>query len=179
MFVLNAYFCRESRFVAILRSKLRFLLRNTGVDSDFTQNFWGKNWRLKALVLSSCSMNQWSFFEMLHTETRRSHLYAQSTILTNFVQMKKLSFCWKRARFLSQVLVHCTQYPSLCSFTRALLSTSAISGLCASSFQQFILLCPSWQKVKDLFENKKCKLSSFWEMSFKVFWEYWRWEKES
>ena len=27
------------RFVAILRSKLRFLLRNTGVDSDFTQNF--------------------------------------------------------------------------------------------------------------------------------------------
>ena len=37
--VLNAYFCRESRFVAILRSKLRFLLRYTGVDSDFTQNF--------------------------------------------------------------------------------------------------------------------------------------------
>ena len=50
MFVLNAYFCRESRFVAILRSKLRILLRNTGVDSDFTQDFWGKNWRLKALV---------------------------------------------------------------------------------------------------------------------------------
>ena len=38
------------RFVAILRSKLRFLLRNTGVDSDFTQNFWVKNWRLKALI---------------------------------------------------------------------------------------------------------------------------------
>ena len=36
MFVLNSYFCRESRFVAILRSKLRFLLRNTGVDSDFS-----------------------------------------------------------------------------------------------------------------------------------------------
>ena len=35
MFVLNAYFCRELRFVAILRSKLRFLLRNTGVDSEF------------------------------------------------------------------------------------------------------------------------------------------------
>ena len=52
MFVLNAYFCRELRFVAILRSKLRFLLRNTGVDSDFTQNFWGKNWRLGALVLT-------------------------------------------------------------------------------------------------------------------------------
>ena len=50
MFVLNAYFCRELRFVAILRSKLRFLLRNTGVDSDFTQNFWGKNWRLGALM---------------------------------------------------------------------------------------------------------------------------------
>ena len=31
--------CRELRFVAILRSKLRFFLRNTGVDSDFTQNF--------------------------------------------------------------------------------------------------------------------------------------------
>ena len=53
MFVLNAYFCRESRFVAILRSKLRFLLRNTGVDSDFTQNFWGKIWRLKSLVQST------------------------------------------------------------------------------------------------------------------------------
>ena len=50
MFVLNAYFCRELRFVAILRFKLRFLLRNTQVDSDFTQNFWGKNWRLKSLV---------------------------------------------------------------------------------------------------------------------------------
>ena len=35
MFVLNAYFCRELRFVAILRSKLRFFLRNTGVDSEF------------------------------------------------------------------------------------------------------------------------------------------------
>ena len=33
MFVLNAYFCSELKFVAILRSKLR----NTGVDSDFTQ----------------------------------------------------------------------------------------------------------------------------------------------
>ena len=39
MFVLNAYFGRELRFVAILRSKFRFLLRNIGVDSDFTQNF--------------------------------------------------------------------------------------------------------------------------------------------
>ena len=39
MFVLIAYFCRELRFVAILRSKLRFLLKNTGVDSDFTKNF--------------------------------------------------------------------------------------------------------------------------------------------
>ena len=37
MFVLNGYFCRKLRFVAILRSKLRFLLRYTGVDSDFTQ----------------------------------------------------------------------------------------------------------------------------------------------
>ena len=40
--VLNTYFCRESKFVAILRSKLRFLLRNTGVHSDFTQNFCGR-----------------------------------------------------------------------------------------------------------------------------------------
>ena len=39
MFILNAYSCRELRFVACLGSKLRFLLRNTGVDSDFTQNF--------------------------------------------------------------------------------------------------------------------------------------------
>ena len=53
MFVLNAYFCRELRFVAILRSRLRFLLRNTWVDSDFTQNFWVKNWRLKALLQAS------------------------------------------------------------------------------------------------------------------------------
>ena len=78
-----------------------------------------------------------------------------------FFPNEEVTRFWKRARFLSQVLVQCTQYPSLCSFTRALLSTSAISGLCASSFQQFILLCPSWQKVKDLFENKKSKLSSF------------------
>ena len=35
MFVLNAYFCRELRFVAILCSKLRFLLRNTKVDPEF------------------------------------------------------------------------------------------------------------------------------------------------
>ena len=58
MFVLNAYFCRELRFVAILRSKLRFLLRNTGVDSDFTQNFWGKNWWLEPLLftyMSACA----------------------------------------------------------------------------------------------------------------------------
>ena len=75
---------------------------------------------------------------------------------------EEVTLFWKRARFLSQVLVHCTQYPSLCSFTRALLSTSAISGLCASSFKQFILHCPSWQKVKDLFGNKKkSNLSSF------------------
>ena len=58
MFVLIAYFCRELRFVAILRSKLRFLLKNTGVDSDFTQNFWGKNWRLKALLPTK---NSWGY----------------------------------------------------------------------------------------------------------------------
>ena len=39
LIVLNAYFCRELRFVAILRSKLRYLLRNTELDSDFIQNF--------------------------------------------------------------------------------------------------------------------------------------------
>ena len=59
MFVLNAYFCRELRFVAILRSKLRFLLRNTGVDSDFTQNFWGKNWRLGALYPLPDDFQNW------------------------------------------------------------------------------------------------------------------------
>ena len=46
MFVLNAFFCHELKFVAILRSKLGVLLRNTGVDSDFTHNFWGKVCRL-------------------------------------------------------------------------------------------------------------------------------------
>ena len=97
-----------------------------------------------------------------------------------FCPNEEVTLFWKRARFLSQVLVHCTQYPSLCSFTRALLSTSAISGLCASSFKQFILHCPSWQKVKDLFENKKSlSYPALGEMSFKVVWEYWRWEKES
>ena len=35
-----------------LCSKLRFLLRNTGVDSDYTQNFWGKICRLGSLLLS-------------------------------------------------------------------------------------------------------------------------------
>ena len=37
MFVPNTYFCRELRFVAILRSNLRFLLRNTGLrlNSEF------------------------------------------------------------------------------------------------------------------------------------------------
>ena len=39
MFDVNAYFCRELKVVAILCSKLRFLHRYTGVDSDFTQNF--------------------------------------------------------------------------------------------------------------------------------------------
>ena len=34
-FVLNAYFYRELRFVAILLSRLRFLPKNTGVDSEF------------------------------------------------------------------------------------------------------------------------------------------------
>ena len=39
MFVFNVYICCELRFVVILRFKLRFLLTNTGIDSDFTQNF--------------------------------------------------------------------------------------------------------------------------------------------
>ena len=42
MFVLNAYFCRELRIVAILRSKLSLLLRNTGIDSDFYSEFLRK-----------------------------------------------------------------------------------------------------------------------------------------
>ena len=49
MFVLNGYFCCELKFFAILSSKLRFLLRNTGVYSDFTQNFWGKIWQVGTL----------------------------------------------------------------------------------------------------------------------------------
>ena len=50
MFILNAYFCRELKFVATLRSKLRFLLRNTGVDSDVTQKGWLPIAKLKPLV---------------------------------------------------------------------------------------------------------------------------------
>ena len=41
-FGLSAYFCRELKFIAILLSKLKYLLRIKGVDSDFTQNFWEK-----------------------------------------------------------------------------------------------------------------------------------------
>ena len=60
------HFLENSMFVRILRSKLRFLLRNTGVDSDLTQNFWGKKWRLKALknasffVLNVCLWVKWA-----------------------------------------------------------------------------------------------------------------------
>ena len=61
MFVLNVYFCRELRFVAILRSKLRFLFRNTGVDSDFTQNFLGNNWRLEALASTHEKLNPFTW----------------------------------------------------------------------------------------------------------------------
>ena len=50
MFVPNTHLCRESKFVAILRSKLRFLLRKTQIDSDFTQNFWVKIWWVGSLV---------------------------------------------------------------------------------------------------------------------------------
>ena len=39
--------CRK--FTQLVWLRLRILLRKTGVDSDFTQNFWVKNWRLKAL----------------------------------------------------------------------------------------------------------------------------------
>ena len=42
MFVLNGYFCRELKFITILPSKLRFLLRNTGFDSDFSSEFLRK-----------------------------------------------------------------------------------------------------------------------------------------
>ena len=31
--------CPEMKFIAILRFKLRFFIRNTGVDSVFTQKF--------------------------------------------------------------------------------------------------------------------------------------------
>ena len=56
MVVLSAYFCRDV--------KLRFLLGNTGVDSDFTQNFWGKIWRVGSLIyimieLCFFSLDQW------------------------------------------------------------------------------------------------------------------------
>ena len=54
----NAYFQCESKFVAILHSivailryKLRFLLKKRRVDSDFTQNFWVKIWRVGSLRL--------------------------------------------------------------------------------------------------------------------------------
>ena len=46
VFLLWIKICRD------LCSKLRFLLRNTAVDSDFTQNFWGKifGWSLWSRV---------------------------------------------------------------------------------------------------------------------------------
>ena len=50
MFVLRAYFCRELRFVTILRSKLRFLFRNTGVDSRFYSEFLRKKLAVEVSV---------------------------------------------------------------------------------------------------------------------------------
>ena len=45
--------CSKCVLLSWIKIWLRFLLRNTGVDSDFTQNFWGKIWRLKSLVQST------------------------------------------------------------------------------------------------------------------------------
>ena len=53
MFVLNAFSCRELKFVAILRAKLRFLLRNIGVDRFYSE-FLRKN--LAAEVSDSLSV---------------------------------------------------------------------------------------------------------------------------
>ena len=50
IFFLNAYFCHELRFVATLRSKLRFLLRKTGVDSEFLR----KNLAAEVSGLAKC-----------------------------------------------------------------------------------------------------------------------------
>ena len=99
MFVLNAYFCRELRFVAILRSKLRFLLRNPGVDSDFTQNCWGKNWRLKALVSRSAFPDQglrvfWKKFIKSGAKIVSSKLETTKlgtlNVMANWLSLKKI-----------------------------------------------------------------------------------------
>ena len=51
MSVLNAYFRREIRFVAILRSKLRLLLRNTGEElTQILLRILRKKLRLGALL---------------------------------------------------------------------------------------------------------------------------------
>ena len=62
MIVLNAHFCCEIKFVAIWRSKLGFLLRNTGVDSDFSSEFlrkdlagWGSAPQEVRVELKTCS----------------------------------------------------------------------------------------------------------------------------
>ena len=67
MFVLNAYFCRELRFVAILRSKLRFLLRNTGVDSDFYSEIQGLTQIL--LRISEEKIGGWGLWATSSTRT--------------------------------------------------------------------------------------------------------------
>ena len=53
MFVLNAYFCRELKFVAILRSQTQIFTQKYRNWLRFIQNFWGKNWRLKSLVTAT------------------------------------------------------------------------------------------------------------------------------
>ena len=92
MFVLNAYFCRELRFVAILRSKLRFLLRNTGVDSDFTQNFWGKKLAAGGSAPTSAQPSVLSADSELEMEGARNYTkWYQSKVITDH---QSLTVAW-------------------------------------------------------------------------------------
>ena len=55
MFILNAYFCRELKFVAILRSKLRFLLRISEAAVIESFPFYDDLAMIKLQLMKSCS----------------------------------------------------------------------------------------------------------------------------
>ena len=140
MFVLNAYFCRELRFVGILRSKLRLLLRNTGVDSDFTQNFWVKNWRLKALDNTFIDLeNLVAKLCMSDSQRFLSELIPHSFVWGQPEPRQVLRDLW-RCKNISHSEIFVCHIESLSWKS----SSTGGSWLCGWSFQTFAQFWMSW-----------------------------------